>query len=156
EPETETDPEPETGDTAATEEAVPVIGAPAAVVADAEPEPEDFSTYVRKIEEAAARSRAERRGAAMAGHRPVVINAHPAATTATPRRAAAVRQVRPHTARTAHRGRGRRRTPPPVQKPFFRRRRTWLFILGFLLLIPVVVVALYAGNVIRLGLNAYQ
>ena len=120
---------------------------------------EDFSTYVRKIEEAAARSRAERRGAALAGHRPVVsAGRHPAA-------AAAASVASSGTGRPAaepivsgrHHVRSRRGgpPPPPVKQSFFRRRRSFLIILAMLLLIPLVVVSLYAANILRLGISAY-
>lgn len=115
---------------------------------------EDFSTYVKKIEEAAARSRAQQRGAAMSAPRPVAsAEHHPAAA---PYRSSSQAQRRPRPdARSGGRG-GRRGGPPPVQKPFFRRRRTWLFIVAFLILLPVLIGTLYAANVLRLGISAYQ
>jgi polyisoprenyl-teichoic acid--peptidoglycan teichoic acid transferase len=118
---------------------------------------EDFSTYVRKIEEAAARSRAERRGAALAGHRPIANVEHHPATAVTPQQSPAVRRGGPSAPRPSGQGgnRGGRGRPQPVQQPFFRRRRTWLVILA-LAFVPVLVAALYTSNVLRLGISAYQ
>jgi polyisoprenyl-teichoic acid--peptidoglycan teichoic acid transferase len=120
---------------------------------------EDFSTYVRKIEEAAARSRAERRGAALAGHRPVVsAGRHPAAIAAPSAASSGLGNpsAEPIVSGRHHVRAGRGGPPPPpVKQSFFRRRRSFFIILTILILIPLVVVSLYAANILRLGISAY-
>lgn len=140
-------------DVVETPQPVAVAAGPAV---DAEPA-EDFSTYVRKIEEAAARSRAERRGAALSAHRPAVnVSHHPAAPARQYRQSGSGRRPPPTDARAGGRGgRGGRGGPPPVQKPFFKRRKTWLIILALLVVVPMLLVTLYAANVLRLGMNTY-
>jgi polyisoprenyl-teichoic acid--peptidoglycan teichoic acid transferase len=120
---------------------------------------EDFSTYVRKIEEAAARSRAERRGAALAGHRPVVSAGHHPAAGAVPAAGPSARRRPPAEPIVSGRHHVRSRRggppPPPVKQSIFRRRRSFFIILAILILIPVVIVSLYAANILRLGISAY-
>lgn len=153
--EAEPDVEDDETDSDADEEA---DAAPQAVEGAAEAaEPEDFSTYVRKIEEAAARSRSARRGEALAGRRPMARgDVHPATAITSSHRAAA-RPQRQGAPRTSGRGGGRRRGgPPAVQKPFFKRRKTWFILLALIVLIPAIVVGAYFANVAWVGWNAYD
>lgn len=124
---------------------------------DEEADPDDFSAYVRRIEEAAARSRAERRGPVIPAPQNVARAAsHPAAADAAiPRTGATTR--RPHPASASGRGSGGGgRKPPQPAKPFFRRKRTWFYILGLLILAPILVVSVWAANVLRLGVGAWD
>ena len=135
----------------------PIAPALVTVPVQASEPAEDFSTYVRKIEEAAARSRAERRGTAMSAHRPAVnVSHHPAVPARTYRQAASGRRQAAADARAGGRGGRGGGVPPTAQKPFFRRRKTWLFILALLVIVPVLIVSLYAANILRLGISAYQ
>ncbi len=121
-------------------------------------EPDDFSTYVRKIEEAAARSRSEHRGEALAVRRPMArANVHPATSVPTGSKAA-VRQ-RPQDARQATRktgGRGGGSGQPPVKRSFFRRRRNWFILLALLILIPVIAVGAYFARIAWVAWDAYE
>lgn len=125
---------------------------------DEEDEPDDFSAYVRRIEEAAARSRAERRGPVIPAPQNVARAAsHPAAgEVAIPRTGATTR--RPHPASASARGgsSGGGRKPPQPAKPFFRRKRTWIYLIGLLILVPILAVSIWAVNVLRLGVGAWD
>ncbi|CAN5229316.1 hypothetical protein BH23CHL1_BH23CHL1_04470 [soil metagenome] len=127
-------------------------------ISSAEPvEPEDFSTYVRKIEEAAARSRSEHRGEALAGRRPMArAGVHPA-TTVLPGSRASVHQRQQGNPRTARQGNGRQGGgPPATQKPFFKRRRNWFILFSLIVLIPAIIVGAYFANVAWVGWAAYK
>lgn len=120
---------------------------------------DDFSAYVRKIEEAAARSRAERHGPALVAHRPLTATAQHPAVTVTPHQTPAVRKRRPQRRHPATSGKGGGRRGgggrPVAEKPFFKRRKTWLIALALLILIPLLAGVLYAANILRLGINAW-
>ena len=148
-------PEPET--TEAGPEATVEVDAVPVTATDEPAEPEDFSTYVRKIEEAAARSRSEHRGEALAGRRPMArAGVHPA-TTVLPG-SQTVRQRRQSDPRSSRQGDGRRGggEPPAAQKPFFKRRRNWVFLFVLIVLIPAIIVGAYFANVAWAGWDAWR
>lgn len=132
------------------------------VEGDFDSESDDFAAYVKRIEEAAARSRAERRGPVIPPPRTVARAAsHPAASgAAIPRTGANVRRQHPAVASarggSGGGGGGRKARRGQDDKPFFRRKRTWLYIIGIIVLIPILAVGLWAANVLRLGVGAWE
>jgi LCP family protein required for cell wall assembly len=100
----------------------------------------DFSEFVQRIEEAAARKRVEQTGRAII----------PAPRPAT--------QTRPST-QAGQRGRRPGQQPARAarqQTPFFRRKRTWLVLLAAIPLIAAVIAGLYVADVLRVSFLAYN
>jgi LCP family protein required for cell wall assembly len=99
--------------------------------------------YIRRIEQSAARLRAEQLGETLTAGTPTRRAALTAASGATP---------------VAERGgtppRRRRRKQPP--KPWYRRRRTWFLAAFIIPLVLVVVATAYVLNIVRLSVGAYN
>jgi len=109
---------------------------------DSEPTLEE---YIERIEQSAARLRAERAGEVRAIATPTIRKRPERAETAAPRRSAARRKGDPR----------RRKAAAKPKKPWYRRRRTWVMVALVLPLLFVVAASAYVLNIVRVGIDAY-